>query len=433
MPKKISLTKASFVKDRNSALNPGKVEFPFHVFPEQVTQLINEAYDVSYMDREFSAGCALSVFSGIAGNRWQVEMIKNSWTQGCALWVCIVGDAASKKSPTMKLWMKPIYELEVSYHNQYQVEMMDFERMKEGGMDDIKQPVQKEILLESTTMEGVFKVLKSNPNGVLMFADELASFIKGMDMYRKGGNDKEKWLSIYDNVTQKITRATQETKMIEKPFVAVLGGIQPAVIDSLASNSKDGDGFTYRFNFIYPDSIEYGKWTDKTISDHLIINYHQAISKLANTMPSRNTNSGHMAMSPEAKELWEPWYNRIKAKQNSITGYTMQLSVYNKMIGQCVRLAIILEAMKYAYSLSTGSSISGESMQGAIELSKYFLATSFRAHKVMVKIDDRIHRAADMYVHDELSMAEIGDRMRVSRQMVHKWKKSNPEIFKRNV
>ena len=68
--------------------------------------------------------------------------------------------------------------------------------------------------------------------GVGVFKDELAGWLKDMNKYRDG-SDLEFWLSTWSGTSVNVNRLTRVGSFVENPFIPVIGGIQPAVLNEL--------------------------------------------------------------------------------------------------------------------------------------------------------------------------------------------------------
>ena len=112
-------------------------------------------------------------------------------------------------------------------------------------------------MVEDTTIEALAVVLEDNPRGVLLARDELSAFVRGMDQYKNHrGSDRQFYLSAWSNSPVSVDRKNlEEPIFLARPFVGVVGPIQPGVLPELIANrqGREGDGFLDRFLFSYPN------------------------------------------------------------------------------------------------------------------------------------------------------------------------------------
>ena len=133
-------------------------------------------------------------------------------------------------------------------------------------------------------------------------------------------------------------------------------------------------------------------------------------------------------MNPDAKEVWVGWYNRNVQKIRALEKGSILIPIYQKLIGQCARIAIVIQGMKWGYNLDSKRYISISSMESAIQIAEYFRATSKLAHNAMVKKDPQIERAGDLY-QELKSVRKVAHAMKVSNATIQRWKTANPELF----
>jgi hypothetical protein len=112
---------------------------------------------------------------------------------------------------------------------------------------DDPEPVFRRKLVEDATTEKLADLLKSNPDGLLYFNDELAGLFGGMDAYRaKAGKDRPTWLKFKDGAAVVVDRMGRDSIYIPVGAVSVLGGMQPEKIQPLSAGLSD-DGMLQRF------------------------------------------------------------------------------------------------------------------------------------------------------------------------------------------
>lgn len=98
-------------------------------------------------------------------------------------------------------------------------------------------------------------MVDDNPDGFAGIYDELAAFLKSFNKYKSGGGDEEVMLSPFSGKSISVNRKSLEPIFIEKPFVSIIGSIQPQVLINLFGNNKIDNGPTHRFLFAFPDHV----------------------------------------------------------------------------------------------------------------------------------------------------------------------------------
>ena len=84
--------------------------FPIDVFPEQITDYINELQNKMGANPNFMAAAFLCI-CGISINRSKAIILKDSWREWCMLWIVIIGESGDKKTPSTNAMMNPLKKI----------------------------------------------------------------------------------------------------------------------------------------------------------------------------------------------------------------------------------------------------------------------------------------------------------------------------------
>ncbi|MFM6078120.1 MAG: DUF3987 domain-containing protein, partial [Dolichospermum sp.] len=128
-----------------------------------------------------------------------------NYTQPCLFQTLIVGKSGDMKSPTQRLIVKPLEELEnierEKYQKeleQYKEELIAFKKDPENNREPDK-PKLKRYIIGALSQEAKIKIHCENPRGLLQLRDEWSGFISGRNKFRNGqGDDLELELSEFD-------------------------------------------------------------------------------------------------------------------------------------------------------------------------------------------------------------------------------------------
>ena len=167
------------------------------------------------------------------------------------------------------------------------------------------------------TFEALAKILNFNPKGLLLGIDELMAWVYSMDQYRKGkGADREKWLSLWTCFEIFVDRASKEEPiMLSRPFVSVVGGIQPDRLKLLSGDHHDG--FIDRILFSFPEPIP-DKWVEHQLSDTILQEYCQLYDELFSLQPEIEgalVKPKTLDLSAMAKEGFILFYNGLHKRR----------------------------------------------------------------------------------------------------------------------
>lgn len=384
--------------------NKDNLNFPIEVFPEYYQNYIIECHDkldliIDYM------GCALLwVTSLCVGNSFKVK-VKNGWWESPTLWLSLVGKAGAGKTPSINQIIKPLEKRNGRLIKDYMREnkaFKEYEKLSKKEKEnhvEIKRPNKKQFIANDITLEALVMLHESVPNGVGVFKDELAGWFKDMNKYR-AGSDLEFWLSSWSGKSANLVRVTREDSYIEGPFIPVLGGIQPSILNDMYTEEKKNNGFMDRMLISYPETEIPERFNEEEISAEALLwfsdnitSMYEQLRKMITQDEEGNITQMEAVFSEGAKKLWIKKFEEISKLQNSDNENEYFKSMYPKQKSYIPRFAFLLHVLdSHQNDISNISYISEKSMEGAVKLSDYFVAMAKK-----VKIDKT----------EELSLSEI--------------------------
>lgn len=196
----------------------------------------------------------------------QVKPDNPRWVQPARLWLMIVGNSSTKKSPALNELRGAAWKLELdmrkrsmSDEERFTEETRIYEKQMEGyisakakgeSRDKPPKPMppnRERLLVGNATVESLADILLFNPRGVLNVMDELSGILKGLGQYKQGGNDKEAYLMGFDGGPYPIDRKGR-AELIPNFGWSLIGGTQKQKIrDVSAALRLESDGFMARF------------------------------------------------------------------------------------------------------------------------------------------------------------------------------------------
>ncbi len=90
------------------------------------------------------------------------------------------------------------------------------------------------------------------------------AWFKNFNRYNKG-SEEQFWLSVWSGKAIRINRKTTEPTFIAKPFISVIGTIQPAVLNELADKRTE-NGFLDRLLFVAPENLKKEYWSETELN-----------------------------------------------------------------------------------------------------------------------------------------------------------------------
>ena len=333
-------------------------------------------------------GCSLIwLISVCIGNSIDIE-VKNGWKENATIWMSLVGKAGIGKTPSINNIIFPLLKINSNQIKKYYTELEKFEfydslpAKEKSDYTEVTKPIKTQFIANDITLEALVDLHQESDNAVGVFKDELAGWLKDMNKYR-AGSDLEFWLSCWSGKSVNINRLSRKGSFVEKPFIPVLGGIQPSILNSFYTEENKDNGFMDRMLLSFPDSkIEL--YNENEIDYNVIEWYKDNVVCFYDTLKSiiktdKEGNKIHLTakFSKEAKKEWVRIFNEISNFQNDENENEYLKSMYPKQKSYIPRFALIIHVFDEFFS--TGGNtllISKESILKAEKLSKYFIATA---------------------------------------------------------
>lgn len=233
-----------------------QTKFPFDIFPQELRIIIERISDALQVEREVVSGIILCLISGAIGNTIRVSP-KFGYEVSPFLWLIIIAHSGYGKSPALNALVKPIKEMQAAAYKVFSEAVREYKRIiraarqLDSSIEIPEEPKLEHYIFSDTTVEALGKGFESTPRGIIVYQDELAGLILGLNQYKgKGtGNDRQHYLELFDGQSWKIDRKS-ETRFIPNTGAAILGGIQPTVMPRVFSTESFDDGLLPRFLFI---------------------------------------------------------------------------------------------------------------------------------------------------------------------------------------
>lgn len=378
------------------------VSFPIEIFSKEIQYYILECHNKLDSNIDFMGCSLLWLISTCIGNSAEVE-VKRGWIENAVLWIAVVGKAGVGKTPSIGNIIFPLSKLNFKEIKKYQEQKEKFDYVAslskkektELGVEEPPKPKKTQFLVNDITLEALVDLHQENDNAVGVFKDELAGWFKDMNKYRSG-SDLEFWLSCWSGKSVYLNRITRTGSFIEKPFIPVLGGIQPSIFNQFATDENKDNGFLDRMLLSFPDA-KVEEYNDNEIDYSLIQWYSDTIVRFyqgVKTAMTKRNNDGEIEplrvrFSNEAKIEWKRIYNRITNEQNSDEENEYLKSMYPKQKSYIPRFALIIHYFESNFDETVDCRfISKESILKAEKLSDYFVMNAKKIKIEATEIKD---------------------------------------------
>lgn len=373
--------------------------FPLEIFPPMVRRFCTEGARSLCCPVDYLAIPMLCVAASAIGASRALRLTKDWWVMP-TLYACVVAPPGSAKSPAASRAIAPIKSQQRLNLLQYRSEMDRWNETEKEHRGD--KPVYHRTHATSTTVEKLAAVLQDTSRGLFLHRDELVGWIAGMDQYRDGGkgDDRQFWLSLWDNHDFSIERKCHEDGMpitAARPYVSIFGTIQPDVVRKLSTRDEQ-DGFIERILFAFPDSARERKWDWNGISDEARKGWESLVHRLYSLSLADTIDEGllprFMHFEPGGAAAWEEWYDTHQLLRKDLPQSLH--ACHAKMETYCARFALLIELLWYAspemasFAPDGTPGVSGVAVDGAARLTNYFLQMAAKTYSYLeVTGDDR--------------------------------------------
>jgi hypothetical protein len=369
-----------------------KVPFPEEIYPNILLNSLRNLAKVISVEVDFVFCAALVVIGTGIGAKFKVSA-KKGYSTLLNLWMAVIADTGMKKTPVFNALTKVLYEIQRRLTAKYEHELRLYKMQSSPrnkaktqskastngksaaplpaaiqSIDDepIPPPENVAVITTDPTVEALIDRLKDSPKGLLRFNDEIKVLIDGFDKYKgKSSGELEIYLSMFNGTTIKVDRV-EKTKLVPKPFLCVLGGIQPQKLQASFGTGTFDDGFCARFLFYMKDYIfrelNRTEWSDqdKKVWDNLI------------NMLYDYDQSHEYSLGDEAWEVFKNYSNTLTALSgyapNKFKGFPEKMETYS------LRFAGIIHILGIFFEIGENTdTISKATMEKAVELSNFFL------------------------------------------------------------
>lgn len=413
--------------------------FPIDIFPNEIQHYLIECRDKLDSNLDFMGVSILWLLSVCVGNSFNIE-VKRGWRENGVVWIAVVGRAGLGKTPSIDNVIFPLMRLNSKEIKKYIQEWEKYEeycslsKKERADYPEVKKPIKTQFIANDITLEALVEMHQDNDNSVGVFKDELAGWLKDMNKYR-AGSDLEFWLSCWSGKSVSMNRKTAKSSFVDKPFIPVLGGIQPSIFNNFATDENKDNGFMDRMLLSYPDAtIE--QYNDNELDADLIEWYSQKMAYIFDGIKLliKRNDSGEiipttLRFSIDAKKEWIRIFNKISTVQNDENENEYLKSMYPKQKSYIPRFALLLNILNSFFNDTTIQEITKESILGAEKLSDYFVMNakkikydnqaSNELKTLTKKLDKNVDKIKAIYEENpQFNRTKVAEMLGVSRRYV---------------
>jgi hypothetical protein len=317
-------------------------KFPMPILPAVLADFVEAEHKSMGVDRSALAMASLSAV-GAALTRETKVQVGDGWYERPILWVALVGDPSTMKSPVIVKTTKPLFKFDTDQDAIWRIKKSVYDQQVAAGVKNLAYPTKPpRCIVQDATPEKTAEILARDPAGSLLVQDELAGWMGSFDRYGSGGSSRAFYLSAFnggphlkDRVGQGVRDDNAEIR-IENLALSILGGIQP---DRLAKlRDLTSDGLLQRFLVVLMAAAQRGS------QKHPVQAEEVEFTKLLDSVHTKQATNYSFALDAE------PILDRVLDHLHDleqVKGFSSALiGAIGKFKGYYARLALVLQVGK---------------------------------------------------------------------------------------
>ena len=269
---------------------PAVAPFEDGLLPEKFRPWIRDIAERIQCPPDFPAVAAMVGLAAIVGRKVGIRpKRRDDWLVVPNLWGAVIGRPGVMKTPAIVEPIKPLKRLEIEAkraflaatkehaalalvlaanrkHREKEIDKL-VSKDSSGALalaqslvqDDEPAPLRRRYIVNDSTVEKLGEILNENPNGVLIYRDELTGLLRSLDKEGQEGCRAfylEAWNGTGRYTYDRIVRGTID---IESAILSIIGGIQPGpfrdYMREAVRGGKGDDGLMQRFQLaVWPDT-----------------------------------------------------------------------------------------------------------------------------------------------------------------------------------
>ncbi len=336
------------------ALSPVE-PFEPKLLPEAFRPWIEDIAERMQCPPDYPAVAVMVAEAALVGRRVGIRpKRRDDWLVVPNLWGGVVGRPGVLKTPAIQEPLRPVWRLEFEAGRVYEQELEQWkldqiigkerekvasgkirEALRQGHdakplaqrllTSEDPEPIRQRYIVNDATVEKLGELLNENPNGLLVFRDELTGLLRTLDREGHEGARAfylEAWNGTGRFVYDRIGRGTIE---IEAACVSILGGIQPGPLAHYLCAALHGgvgdDGLIQRFQLlVWPDVSKEWKDVDRWPDSEAKQRAYTVFSRLdhliaADINATCDEDLGgipYLRFAPEVQELFTEWRSALE-------------------------------------------------------------------------------------------------------------------------
>jgi Protein of unknown function (DUF3987) len=392
---------------------------PLATLPKQIADWIQGNAKHMQIAEDYFVAPFLVYLGSLIGRKRGLRLREGtSWIEFANLWGMAVGRPAMLKSPAMKAVIGPLEILANKAIGEYKILLKQYKRELESwkirnkvceevyksdyksslkkasqASKEIKlhieaippEPKERRYKTQDATTEKLGEILIDNPQGLLVYRDELAGWLNSFEKNGREG-DRQFYLESWSgNQAFDVDRIERGTLHIPAICLSIFGSIQPGPLSQYVRSAIQGgagdDGFIQRFQvMVWPNAKNHWELIKGIPINELEEPVNQIFNCLDNLTFDPNGEPIILSFTNDGQALFDQWQkNHEKRVRSGDLPPHMEahLTKYKKLLpALCLVFEHIKEAIKEKHPLV----VSAQSLESAIVWLEYFESHANRVY-----------------------------------------------------
>lgn len=301
---------------------PSGPELDTAIIPQGFKPWIQDVAERMGCPPEFVTAATIVSFSSTVGRQVSIyPKAYDNWLVIPNLWGAVIAPPGSMKSPALSAGLAPL----------------------KAAAEELKGSLG--FITSDATLEKLLILMKSNPEGILLFRDELTGWLQTMNRSGREG-EREFYLESWNGSNPyTMDRVARGRVHVDAMCLSVLGGIQPG--NQRLQNDSNQDGLFQRFQILIQSGLKkVGEGVDRE-PDHQAFRLATKIYKDALVGRSHDNTPRTLRCEPRAsdalKKLLVTWDKKAKKHSETMPSLALHLSKYSSLAPSLALLFQLIE------------------------------------------------------------------------------------------
>lgn len=330
------------------------------LLPESIRDWCLDIAERMQVSLEFTAGPAIVMLASLIGRKVVLSpKCNDDWVVTPNIWGLLLAPPGSMKSPAISAVLKMMNKLATKARERYLEEIKQKENEeviakteiealkdalkiaikqgKQAQIDEKKQQLslalknyenkhvikEKRYMTNDPTIEKLLTIIQDNPQGLLLYRDELSGWLE--TMYKSGREgDREFYLESWNGDNPYSTdRIGRGRTLVDGLCLSVLGGLQPtkfgSYVASVSKGGKSDDGLLQRLQILlFPEKRKNWKNIDRKPNFEAGLIVEKIVEKL-DEIPNPVQNNGEtnrlkLHYSESAQVIADAWREALEMR-----------------------------------------------------------------------------------------------------------------------